>query len=1171
MKTGLTRRRAAGSCEFIVSRRTVHKRASVIARDVQAVFVSTEVAPWSKSGGLGDVLQALPVALARRGLACMTVAPLYKPYSGTVELELAVPISVNLASSLSQNSNNSLHVARLHVLVDNGVLRVFVDHPFFAVDEGGIYSSYTVNGEERDVPAAMDVLCQASMAAAVLVPSHVDQLKGWVGGPLTSDITGQAADQDGHTWDVQTVFVANDWPTAILPLHLLAIQMMHSFPGQYDSPFPELRGSTQVAIHSRPPLSACQDLALVPGASPADIGWHEAYSSLRNGMQDWLQSSKVVMALHNMAYQGAFGPEVLSSLSLPQELFHFLEDEAERPEGSDDEAHDELRPGAQAGTVHDGHAGGRVGVGEHDGDDKAPQQPGHVWSAAAATAAAGGVRDTGHAADDAAHNSHQSPRRVAQNGSVHAPIPVEQPNNGGRHAAGGGGWMIGAAERSMRSMTRLGTELVVPAAQLREYESALRRGYPSGVPIGALEVLTWCALLGELRAATAEYEEADASTGVDRSGVRSAGVGSLAEDAAAGAQEVTLDCAALGDSGPGGAAEYVEGQQEHGGLWWASVPLRPAPVRPGSAASSSATGSSSAAGHPGGVHKVGLHAGRAAAHSTGESRRQGEFGGRQVQNGQQRQFSWAGAAAREARHSSDSAATAPGHDGAGAVDCSQGDTNQGAGQPPDAHSAASRVGVWRHEGSVGADEAATLGGAVLQQDGALAAGDSTAAARGGGRSYLGLWPLWVWDRLCIAAGQGRPRRAGGLRRAVNWLRAGLRTAAALVTVSPGYAAEIQTDAEQGMGFSGVLAQRGVHGIINGLDTDAWDPRSDPYLTPRMRYTPATAAHGKAAAKRWLQSHLGLPVSSRFPVVAYVGRLTHQKGVDVLLKALYSCIGPDDLAREALTRSLGAEAAEAAVGASDDLDASERDDGAAAATAGRWQAVLMGTGDDHLERELTFLPRTFPPRAAAAVLFDERLAHRLLAAADVLVIPSRFEPCGLVTLAALRYGAVPVVASTGGLRDIVSGRFLVAGTGRSKGPLSEPLPLPEGKPVARAFGYEAGRIAISDDPTEAAASVLRLRRAVERAVAEVGTPQFRRMQQAGMRADVGWAAPAASWHDLLVSVAEGFPESSDEEPPLVPPQPPAPQASAVLEALDPPGPGEPRADPPAEPEGAEGRD
>jgi glycosyltransferase involved in cell wall biosynthesis len=90
----------------------------------------------------------------------------------------------------------------------------------------------------------------------------------------------------------------------------------------------------------------------------------------------------------------------------------------------------------------------------------------------------------------------------------------------------------------------------------------------------------------------------------------------------------------------------------------------------------------------------------------------------------------------------------------------------------------------------------------------------------------------------------------------------------------------------------------------------------------------------------------------------------------------------------------------------------------------FQTVVMGSGDKHLENELRYLSRTLPGRAAGLVGFDERLAHRMLAAADILVVPSRFEPCGLVALSALRYGAVPVVASTGGLRDIVTGRFLL---------------------------------------------------------------------------------------------------------------------------------------------------
>lgn len=98
----------------------------------------------------------------------------------------------------------------------------------------------------------------------------------------------------------------------------------------------------------------------------------------------------------------------------------------------------------------------------------------------------------------------------------------------------------------------------------------------------------------------------------------------------------------------------------------------------------------------------------------------------------------------------------------------------------------------------------------------------------------------------------------------------------------------------------------------------------------------------------------------------------------------------------------------------------------------------------------------------------------------------------------------------------------------QGPLSSPLPVPVDAPAARAFGYEAGRISIGGDASEAAASVQRLRRALERALAEVGTARFRRMQQAGMRANVGWDAPAATWHDLITSLAEGNPDTSDDD-------------------------------------------
>lgn len=106
-----------------------------------------------------------------------------------------------------------------------------------------------------------------------------------------------------------------------------------------------------------------------------------------------------------------------------------------------------------------------------------------------------------------------------------------------------------------------------------------------------------------------------------------------------------------------------------------------------------------------------------------------------------------------------------------------------------------------------------------------------------------------------------------------------------------------------MGLRRTLTRRGVRGIINGLDTSAWNPATDPLLTASMRFSPATAPQGKAAAKAWLQEHCGLPRVPHAPVVAFLGRLTDQKGVDLLLKAVCRAVGPDVLAREAAERCI----------------------------------------------------------------------------------------------------------------------------------------------------------------------------------------------------------------------------------------------------------------------------
>lgn len=107
-----------------------------------------------------------------------------------------------------------------------------------------------------------------------------------------------------------------------------------------------------------------------------------------------------------------------------------------------------------------------------------------------------------------------------------------------------------------------------------------------------------------------------------------------------------------------------------------------------------------------------------------------------------------------------------------------------------------------------------------------------------------------------------------------------------------------------MGLLSALSGKRMHGIINGINTNTWNPTSDPLLTPPMRYTPSTCAKGKAAAKLWLQGRLGLPKDADAPLVAFVGRLTEQKGVDVLLKALYTSAGPEELAAHSLARSVG---------------------------------------------------------------------------------------------------------------------------------------------------------------------------------------------------------------------------------------------------------------------------
>jgi starch synthase len=209
--------------------------------------------------------------------------------------------------------------------------------------------------------------------------------------------------------------------------------------------------------------------------------------------------------------------------------------------------------------------------------------------------------------------------------------------------------------------------------------------------------------------------------------------------------------------------------------------------------------------------------------------------------------------------------------------------------------------------------------------------------------------------------------------AINVLKAGILNATKLTTVSPRYAVEIQS-AEGGAALDGELRARGrdLVGILNGIDDHAWDPSRDPFIP---HHFDVDAMAGKAQCKRALQQELGLPQHSDAPLVGLVSRFAHQKGIDVYAQAVEQLIG-DDL-----------------------------------------QFVVLGSGEPWAE-ELFSRWSEQHPRFVARIGYDEPLAHRIEAASDLFVMPSRYEPCGLNQMYSQRYGTLPVVRAVGGLDDTV---------------------------------------------------------------------------------------------------------------------------------------------------------
>lgn len=306
-------------------------------------------------------------------------------------------------------------------------------------------------------------------------------------------------------------------------------------------------------------------------------------------------------------------------------------------------------------------------------------------------------------------------------------------------------------------------------------------------------------------------------------------------------------------------------------------------------------------------------------------------------------------------------------------------------------------------------------------------------------AFQGYYDAAVFPRL------GLPKSAWSLDGVesyggVGFLKSGMQAADMITTVSPSYAAEIRQP-EFGMGLEGLVAARGgrVRGILNGIDTEVWNPASDPDIP--VNYSRKSLAK-RAANKRAIEQELGLEKGDG-PIFTVVSRLTWQKGIDVLLEVLDHLAG----------------------------------------VGGR--LALLGTGDKAIEAGLLEAAARHPGRIRVKIGYDEALSHRLQAGADAILVPSRFEPCGLTQLYALAYGCVPVVARTGGLADTVI----------------------DANPAALAAGVATG---VQFDGVHYHA----LCAAIDRTMALYRQPgAWRRLQQNGMAADFSWAASGRAYVEL----------------------------------------------------------
>lgn len=275
------------------------------------------------------------------------------------------------------------------------------------------------------------------------------------------------------------------------------------------------------------------------------------------------------------------------------------------------------------------------------------------------------------------------------------------------------------------------------------------------------------------------------------------------------------------------------------------------------------------------------------------------------------------------------------------------------------------------------------------------------------------------------------------------MKAGIVYSDRLVTVSPTYSKEIQT-AEYGFGMEGIIRKHSgkLVGILNGIDYKTWNPAEDPGIGGNFS---VKSMEGKAKCKSTLQREFTLPQVRR-PLLAFIGRLWRQKGMDLLLDALKS-------------------------------------------VKGSFQFIALGTGDKDLMKRLEDIC-SVNPAYRAILRYDEQLAHRIYAGADIFLMPSRFEPCGLGQMISMRYGTVPVVRKTGGLADTV-------------------------KDYDRTSAEGNGFVFSGNDPEELAASISQAIRTYS------DSSRWKKLVSTCMKNDFSWQTSAHDYIDLYRSIPSGI--------------------------------------------------